>query len=122
MAWRKIEGCGGGRSVSRYNALRHGLAISIGNESAFGGDVEDLAKLLSSASGLHSVGRVARKAAEAQLALSRIRNIRDCLYETIYFVDGPASDRLAELNDKLAKLERYGRRAFSRRRRALRAM
>jgi hypothetical protein len=40
----------------------------------------------------------------------------------IYFVGGPASDRLAELNDKLAKLERYERRAFSRRKRALRAM
>jgi hypothetical protein len=112
----------GGRSVSRRNALRHGLAVSIGNDSAFGSDVEDLAKLLSSASGLHSVSGVAREAAEAQLDLSRIRNIRDCLYETIYFVDGAASDRLAELNDKLAKLERYERRAFSRRRRALRAM
>ncbi len=112
----------GGRSVSRHNALRHGLAVSIGNESAFGGDVEDLAKLLSSASGLQGVSGVAREAAEAQLDLSRIRNIRDCLYKMIYFVDGAASDRLAELNDKLAKLERYERRAFSRRRRALRAM
>jgi hypothetical protein len=112
----------GGRSVSRHNALRHGLAVSIGNESAFGGDVEDLAKLLSSASGLHSASGVAREAAEAQLDLSRIRNIRDCLYETIYFVDTDAPDCLIELNDKLAKLERYERRAFSRRKRALRAM
>jgi hypothetical protein len=112
----------GGRSVSRQNALRHGLAVSIGNESAFGGDVEDLAKLLSSASGLQGVSGVAREAAEAQLDLSRIRKIRDCLYQMIYFVDGPASERLAELNDKLAKLERYERRAFSRRRRALRAI
>jgi hypothetical protein len=111
----------GGRSVSRHNALRHGLAVSIGNES-FGGDVEDLAKVLSSASGLQSISGVAREAAEAQLDLSRIRKIRDCLYETIYFVDGVASDRLAELNDKLAKLERYERRAFSRRKHALRLM
>ena len=112
----------GGRSVSRRNALRHGLAVSIGNDSAFGSDVEDLAKLLSSANGSHSVSGVAREAAEAQLDLSRIRNIQDCLYETIYFVDGAASDRLAELNDKLAKLERYERRALSRRKRALRLM
>jgi hypothetical protein len=112
----------GGRSVSRRNALRHGLAVSIGNDSAFGSDVEDLAKVLSSASGLQRVSGVAREAAEAQLDLSRIRKIRDCVYETIYFVDGAASDRLAELNDKLAKLERYERRAVSRRKRALRAM
>ena len=109
-----------GRAVSRRNALRHGLAVSIANKSAFGGDVEDLAKVLSRASGLQSVSGVAREAAEAQLDLSRIRKIRACLYETIYFVDAPAPDRLAELNDKLAKLERYERRAFSRRKRAMR--
>jgi hypothetical protein len=111
-----------GRSVSRHNALRHGLAVSIGNDSALGGDVEDLAKALSSASGLQGISGVAREAAQAQLDLSRIRKIRDCLYETIYFVDGAAPDRLAELNDKLAKLERYERRALSRRKRALRLM
>jgi hypothetical protein len=111
-----------GRAVSRRNALRHGLAVPIGNESAFGGDVEDLAKVLSNASGLQSISGVAREAAEAQLDLSRIRKIRTYLYETIYFADRAAPDRLAELNDKLAKLERYERRAFSRRKRALRAM
>jgi len=37
-------------------------------------------------------------------------------------VDAAGPDRLAELTDKLAKLERYERRAFSRRKRALRAM
>ena len=111
-----------GRAVSRRNALRHGLAASIGNDPAFGDDVEDLAKALSSTSGLQSVSGVAREAAEAQFDLSRIRKIRACLYETIYFVDGAAPDRLAQLNDKLAKLERYERRAFSRRKRALRLM
>ena len=111
-----------GRAVSRRNALRHGLAVSIGNESAFGDLLEDLAKVLSSASGLQSVSGVAREAAGAQFDLSRIRKIRACLYETIYFVDGAAPDRLAQLNDKLAKLERYERRAFSRRKRALRLL
>ena len=111
-----------GRAVSRLNALRHGLAVPIGNGSALGDAVEDLAKVLSSASGFQGVSEVAREAAEAQLDLSRIRKIRTHLYETIYFVDAAGRDRLAELNDKLAKLERYERRAFSRRKRALRAM
>jgi hypothetical protein len=111
-----------GRAVSRLNALRHGLAATIGNDAAFDGDVADLAKVISSASGLQSVSEVAREAAEAQLDLSRIQKIRTHLYATIYFVDGAGPDRLPELNDKLAKLERYERRAFSRRKRALRAL
>ena len=112
----------GGRAVSRYNAVRHGLAASIGNESPSGGEMEDLAKVLSSAGGLQGVGGVAREAAEAQLDLLRIRKIRVSLYEAIFFADAVAADRLAELNDKLAKLERYERRAFSRRKRALRLL
>jgi hypothetical protein len=111
-----------GRAVSRLNALRHGLAATIGNDAAFGGDLEDLAKVMSSASGLQSVSEVAREAAEAQLDLSRIQKIRTHLYATIYFVDGAGLDHVAELNDKLAKLERYERRAFSRYKRALRAL
>jgi hypothetical protein len=110
-----------GRSVSRRNALRHGLAVSIGSDSALGGEVEDLAKVLSSASGLQGISGVAREAAQAQLDLSRIRKIRTCLY-AIYFVDDAAPDRLAELNHNLAKLDRYERRALSRRKRALRLM
>ena len=70
-----------GRAVSRLNALRHGLAATIGNDSAFGGEVEDLAKVLSSASGSQSVSGVAREAAEAHLDLLRIRKIRTYLYE-----------------------------------------
>ena len=111
-----------GRAVSRFNALRHGLAATIGNNAAFEGDVEDLAKVMSSASGSQSVSQVAREAAEAQLDLSRIQKIRTHLYATIYFVDGAGLDHVAELNDKLAKLERYERRAFSRYKRALRLM
>jgi len=51
----------------------------------------------------------------------RIRKIRTSLFEKLSLVanDG-TSGSLAELNDKLAKLERYERRAFSRRKRALR--
>jgi hypothetical protein len=70
---------------------------------------------------LQGVSGVAREAAEAQLDLSRIRKIRTYLYE-IYFSDGAAPDGLAELNERLAKSERYERRAFSRRKRALRLM
>jgi hypothetical protein len=44
------------------------------------------------------------------------------LLEKLYFAAGAAPDGITDLNGKLAKLERYERRAFSRRKRALRAL
>ncbi len=111
-----------GRQASRRNALRHGLAIDIRTDPAYHDDIEQLAKMMSRAGGRQSVSDSARDAAEAVLDLSRIRKIRASLFETIYFSDTAAPDRLTELNDNLAKLERYERRAFSRRNRAMRAM
>jgi hypothetical protein len=109
-----------GREVSCHNALRHGLAVPIGSASEFREEIEKLARLFSGRP-LHSDQR-AREAAEAELDLLRIRKIRAGLFETFYHADTVLPDGLAELNDKLGKLERYERRAFSRRNRALRAM
>jgi hypothetical protein len=111
-----------GRSASRRNALRHGLAIDIRTDPAYRDDIEQLAILLSRASGVQNVCDSARDTAEAVLDLFRIRKIRAFLYETLYFADTAAPERLIELNDKLAKLERYERRAFSRRNRAMRSV
>jgi glutathione synthase/RimK-type ligase-like ATP-grasp enzyme len=108
--------------ASRRNARRHGLTIDIGADPAFHEDIEKLATVLSLASGTQKVSEHAREAAEAEFDLTRIRKIRARLFETLYFASTAAPDGLTELNDKLAKLERYERRAFSRRKRALRAM
>jgi hypothetical protein len=80
-----------------------------------------LVKLLSLSSKTKGVSEHARKAAEAFLDLTRIRKIQALVFETLYLVGTAAPDNLAKLNE-LAKLERYERRAFSRRNRALRAM
>ena len=111
-----------GREAARRNARRHGLAVAIGGDPAFQEDIEKLAKALSLSSGAQQVSDHAREAAEAELDLARIRRVRAFLFETLYFADTSAPDGIADLNSKLAKLERYERRAFSRRRRALRAM
>jgi hypothetical protein len=111
-----------GREVSRRNARRHGLAIDIGSDPAFHEDIEKLANALSLSSGTQKVSEHAREAAEAELDLSRIRKVRAWLFETLYFADTAAPDSMTDLNDKLAKLERYERRAYSRRKRALHAM
>jgi hypothetical protein len=112
-----------GRAASRRNARRYGLAIEIGTDPTFQDNIEKLARMLSLSSGMQNVDERAREAAGAELDLLRIRQIRAWLFKTLSFVpnDG-TSGSLAELNDKLAKLERYERRAFSRRKRALREM
>lgn len=81
-----------------------------------------MATVLSLSSGAQKVSEHARQAAEAELDLTRIRKIRARLFETLYFADTAAPDSMTKLNDALAKLERYERRAFSRRKRALRAV
>jgi hypothetical protein len=106
-----------GREVSRRNAHRHGLAIEIANDPAFQEDIERLSQTLSS--GAQFAFTHARETAEAEVDLMRIRRVRAWLLET-YHVALP--DGLVELNKHLAKLERYERRAFSRRKRALRLM
>jgi predicted DNA-binding ribbon-helix-helix protein len=112
-----------GRKASRRNARRHGLAIAIRTDPAFHDDIEKLAKALSLSCGMQNVDERALEAAGAELDLLRIRKIRACLLETLSLAANDAtSSNLAEVSDKLAKLERYERRAFSRRNRALREM
>ncbi|SIO46540.1 hypothetical protein SAMN05443247_05744 [Bradyrhizobium erythrophlei] len=110
-----------GQEASSRNARRHGLAIAVGCDPALQGEIEKLARLLST-SGSQDVSGPAREAAEAEFELLRIRTVRAWLFQTLYFAKANAPDGLAELNGKLGKLERYERRAFSRRKSALRAM
>ena len=110
-----------GRKASRRNARRHGLAIDIDADPAFHEDIEKLAKALSLSCGMENVDECAREAAGAEIDLVRIRKIRASLFETL-IENYATSGSLAELNDKLAKLDRYESRAFSRRKRALRQM
>lgn len=107
-----------GRGVSRHNVLRHGLAVTIGDDPAFQKDIEKLARVLSVSSGNQDNVELAREAAEAQFELLRIRKVRALLFQTLYFANDNGSAQLAELNQAVAKLERYERRAFSRRKRA----
>ena len=81
-----------------------------------------MAKALCFTDETQGAGEPAREIAEAELDLWRIRKIRAMLFDTYYVAKILVPDRLMQLNDKLAKLERYERREFSRRKRALRAL
>jgi hypothetical protein len=109
-----------GRATSRQNARRHGLATAIGSDPAFRGDIEVLAGLLSRASGREYIGEFAREAAEAHLDLLRIRKIRAGLYARMRFFGDASTEDLMEAAEQFARLERYERRAFSRRKHAMR--
>jgi hypothetical protein len=108
-----------GRRRSSRNALRHGLAVAIGLDPSFGNDVEILAKSLA---GGKAVGEFARQIAETEFDLLRIRKLKALCFKTIFESPEATPLHCTELNDSLAKLERYERRALSRRHRVLMAI
>jgi hypothetical protein len=107
-----------GKSRSRQNALRHGLATSADRDPLLSADVNQMAQILSRARGEPSITLTTQDAAAAEIDLLRIRRIRASIFDLFHRSNRSRED-LARLNDELRKLERYERRAFSRRRRAL---
>jgi hypothetical protein len=107
----------GGKARSRRNALRHGLSIASRAIPAFQKDVMLLARALSPAG--EDIADAAIIAADAEIDMLRIRKWRAALIEESRGQGGPVSFDLA---NKLDTLERYERRAFARRNKALRAL
>ena len=106
-----------GKARSRRNALCHGLSIASRAIPAFQQDVMLLARALSPAG--EDIGDAALIAADGEIDLLRIRKYRAALIEESRGRAGLVSIDLA---NKLDKLERYERRAFARRNKALRAI
>ena len=114
-----------GRARSSRNALRHGLSIPVSRHKARIREIETLARELAAGGG----DRLdqARIAAEAELELVRVREA----YEAV-LTRAAASGAAGELPDEAAalsgalpeleKLDRYERRAWSKRKRALRTL
>jgi hypothetical protein len=111
-----------GQRRSRRNALRHGLAVAIGSDPSFSEDIKRLAGALARGRSGRNVGEIAHQAAEAEIDLLRIRKLRAARFNAVLGNPGHELDDQSEFNEELAKLERYERRAFSRRKRAFRAM
>ena len=106
-----------GKARSRRNALRHGLSIASRANPAFQKDVMLLARALSLAG--KDIGDAALIAADAEIDLLRTRKYRAALIEESRGQAGPGN---CDLENELDTLERYERRAFSRRNKALRAI
>jgi hypothetical protein len=111
-----------GRRRSRRNAFRHGLAIAIASDPAFSSEIEVLAKVLSGDIGRQPVGEFARQVAEAEIDLLRIRKARASQFSSVIGNPDVQPEDHSKLNECLEKLERYERRAYSRRKRGLRLL
>lgn len=103
-----------GKRRSSKNALDHGLAIPASTIGSLKGDIEILAHSIARACGMETVTDLSWRAAEAQVEIFRLGRARAAMLSSKIGTD--------ELSSKLSRLDRYYRRAFSRRNRALRAL
>jgi len=124
-----------GKAASRINARRHGLAALLQMSSPSGDDeVERLARAIAGKEAGSRTLALARRVAEAEMTVRRISRARMTIEEAAP-QEGPlesmlASDAALAATDKLIAsspkrnnekvLERYERRAYSRRRTAIR--
>ena len=109
-----------GKANSSRNAVRHGLASATRTDLTLADGVETLAKAISGSDAIPT--EFAYQAASAELDLLRIREIGARVLDDVV---GHPTASLADYNEaylKLAKLQRYERLAFTRRRRAIRAI
>jgi hypothetical protein len=110
-----------GKRRSSRNAFRHGLAVAVESDPAWRDGVEVLTKMLClTKDSQHNPGRC-REAARAAIDLQRIRQIRTRVLNKLRGNRG-AAEYHSDLNRVLAKLDRYERRAFSRRKRAFQSV
>lgn len=118
-----------GRARASRNARRHGLSVSVVSDPRLSEQVEELARHLVGETASPGVLEMARRFAEAQVDLDRIRKARhqSCLLAPD---EGTRSEPAAEEVEliirervrRLKSLDRYERRALSRRRSAARAL
>jgi hypothetical protein len=116
-----------GKARSRLNALRHGLAAD--RTAHTSKEVERLTHALVAASGeagefSEALTEHARKAAEAQIDLIRVRGFRAVILNGIAGTGsaGGMKQQVKRAASELRRLDRYERRAISKRRKALRML
>ena len=107
-----------GKARSSRNALKHGLSIPINRDKTLRRQIEVLARILAQSEAGNVFGQ-ARAAAEVEFELARARAVLEAVLTragiTPECVEGTA---LIQVLPELQRLERYERRAFSKRTRA----
>jgi hypothetical protein len=113
-----------GKARSSRNALKHGLSIPVSRDKTLRRKIAVLARILAQSEAGNVFGQ-ARAAAEAEFELARARAVIEAVLtragNTAEWNGGPEQGTaLINVLPKLQRLERYERRAFSKRKRALR--
>ena len=117
-----------GKGRSKHNAWRHGLAVTLTATRAIDRDVERLASIIAGANPDPCRWHFAMIAAKAELELRQVRAVRLSWLTSKTPPGSSPGDRDQERNGlatslpNLLRLERYERRALSRRDRALRLL
>jgi len=89
-----------GRRRSARNALRHALSLSVYSETALAEEVAALAREIAGMNGNAEIQELARRVAEAQIDLRRVREARHQLL--CQALSNPHYDARAKVREKLA--------------------
>ena len=121
-----------GKARSSANARRHGLAVPIWSDPTLAAEATELAKHIAGAAASARVMAHAIEVADAQLEIVRVRRWRLDLMKAQRLSDLADSDGpdqkykkaliVANLAPQLQSLDRYERRAVSRRNRAIQSL
>jgi hypothetical protein len=117
-----------GKGRAKHNALRHGLAVTLSATGSIDRDIERLALRITGANPDPCRWHFAIIAAEAELDLRQVRAVRLSWLASKTPPSSSPGDQDQERNGlatslpNLLRLERYERRALSRRDRALRLL
>lgn len=118
-----------GKAKAARNSRKHGLSLPVQADPAFHKELYEFGKLIAGDSASAELIEPACRIAAAQLDLVRIRRMRNALLSdaaSILFgadsTEGSPANRLpvGEIIKRLTPLDRYERRALSRRKKAIR--
>jgi len=108
-----------GKARSSLNGFCHGLHASLGQQTVQ--EVEELTKVLVAEYGEESIV-AARDAAQAEIDLRRVHEVRQRILDRSPLEDPSRHDEIPDWIAELARLDRYERSARFRQRKALRAI